>query len=492
MHLNVKADLEEKVNAACMEDDTGKVQLSVDLHESVRTIGELQSELSSKVRQLELIQGEVKRITDSRDAADAKYQKEIREANDVVSIAEKNNERLSQENMRFGYNLKMKETELLASNHEVRRLTDLVSQLEVSNKELSRKADSSSLEHLDADSVVLKLKGDLTRAEAEIAKQHDAFSKRVDAMARDSEEKVLKHSQQVSVLQTEILRLQSRSEIKAEARSTSGKSPDNPKREVSVASTARSMSPGTTGAILNALDEMSKNISSLSDRADRSDNINSASPNGNYPSRGRSTTRRSVSHGGGDPDDGGDESDDSEHSSDSDYPAGDPPGDGDDPTGESNRNQVRININPLRGDNAVRTTTETRRFKEHDTVKVPKFPTLPSLAAWKLQVGKNLVAAGGRVDQREISWWAEASKETSTFDSLEDSGEDRFVSLDLKLSISLSVMLREVNNEVTTSTAQKEHAASMQGKMLKGRQIAWFIFTFFKRNPKMGGALQRH
>ena len=486
MHLNVKADLEEKVNAACMEDDTGKVQLSVDLHESVRTIGELQSELSSKVRQLELIQGEVKRITDSRDAADAKYQKEIREANDVVSITEKNNERLSQENMRFGYNLKRKETELLASNHEVRRLTDLVSQLEVSNKELSRKADSSSLEHLDADSVVSKLKGDLTRAEAEIAKQHDAFSKRVDAMARDSEEKVLKHSQQVSVLQTEILRLQSRSEIKAEARSTHGKSPDNPKREVSVASTARSMSPGTTGAILNALDEMSKTISILSDRVDRSDNRNSASPNGNYPSRGRSTTRRSVSHGGGDPDDGGDESDDSEHSSDSDYLAGDPPGDGDDPTGESNRNQVRININPLRGDNAVRTTTETRRFKEHDTVKVPKFPTLPSLAAWKLQVGKNLAAAGGRVDQREISWWAEASKETSTFDSLEDSGEDRFVSLDLKLSISLSVMLREVNNEVTTSTAQKEHAASMQGKMLKGRQIAWLIFTFFKRNPKMG------
>ena len=108
MHLNIKADLEEKVNAACMEDDTGKVQLSVDLHESVRTIGELQSELSSKVRQLELIQGEVKRITDSRDAADAKYQKEIREANDVVSITEKNNERLSQENMRFGYNLKEK------------------------------------------------------------------------------------------------------------------------------------------------------------------------------------------------------------------------------------------------------------------------------------------------------------------------------------------------------------------------------------------------
>jgi hypothetical protein len=108
------------------------------------------------------------------------------------------------------------------------------------------------------------------------------------------------------------------------------------------------------------------------------------------------------------------------------------------------------------------------------------------LPAWKLQVGKNLVAAGGRIDQREIAWWAEVSKETSTFDSLADSGEERFVSLDLKLSISLSVMLKEVNNEVTASTAQKEQAAAQQNKMLKGRQIAWLLFTFFRRNPKMG------
>ena len=103
MHLNIKAGLEERVNAACMEDDTGNVQLSVDLHESVRTIGELQSEFLGKVRQLELIQGEVERITDSRDATGARCQKEIREANDVINATEKNNERLSKENMRLGY-----------------------------------------------------------------------------------------------------------------------------------------------------------------------------------------------------------------------------------------------------------------------------------------------------------------------------------------------------------------------------------------------------
>ena len=145
-----------------------------------------------------------------------------------------------------------------------------------------------------------------------------------------------------------------------------------------------------------------------------------------------------------------------------------------------------MNINARRGEGVVRTTTETRRFKEHDTVKVPRFPPLPNLSAWELQIGKNLVAAGGRIDQREIAWWAEASKDTSSFDTLEDSGEDRVVSLDLKLSISLGVMLKEVNNEVISSTAQGEHAAAVQGRMLKGRQIAWLIFNFFKRSPQMG------
>ena len=52
----------------------------------------------------------------------------------------------------------------------------------------------------------------------------------------------------------------------------------------------------------------------------------------------------------------------------------DPTGGGDDPTGEEDRSHARININPLRGESVGRTIAETRRFKEQDAVKVPKFP----------------------------------------------------------------------------------------------------------------------
>ena len=116
---------------------------------------------------------------------------------------------------------------------------------------------------------------------------------------------------------------------------------------------------------------MEQRISGLSEKVDKSDERASSARPSEEPARGRSITRRDPDG----PDDGDDDSDDSEHSSDSDFLEGEPPGEGDDPTGGEDRNPVRININPLRGEGGGKTTNETRRFKEHDTVKVPKFPT---------------------------------------------------------------------------------------------------------------------
>ena len=143
----------------------------------------------------------------------------------------------------------------------------------------------------------------------------------------------------------------------------------NPKRDVSVASKARSMSPGITHVILSAIERTEQRISGLSERVDKSDERASSGRPSEEPVRGRSITRRNVERNSPDePDDGDDDSDDSEHSSDSDFLEGEPPGEGEDPTREDERNRVRININPLRGEGVVRTTTGTRRSKEHDKV----------------------------------------------------------------------------------------------------------------------------
>jgi hypothetical protein len=100
-------------------------------------------------------------------------------------------------------------------------------------------------------------------------------------------------------------------------------------------------------------------------------------------------------------------------------------------------------------------------------------------------VAKNLAASSGRYDMKEIDWFVkDGFGEDVTFESLADSGEERFRSLDLKLSVALSKMLRSVNNALSTDVAQMEQKmAEDNGRMLTGRQIAYKIYLFYQSNP---------
>ena len=160
-----------------MEDDTGKVQLSVELHESIRTVGELQGELANMVRQYEAIQNEVKRITDTRDNVVkeketleqqvVQYQRELQRVNDATAETEKIVVRLTKENLALGFNTSKAEKEVLT-------LTGSIKQLEESAKEPSQKADSSS--DPNPDSVIAKFNSELARAKAENSSQQDVQS----------------------------------------------------------------------------------------------------------------------------------------------------------------------------------------------------------------------------------------------------------------------------------------------------------------------------
>ena len=157
-HRASLADLENKINVECMEDDTGKVQLSVDLHESVRAFGEFQGEPTSKVRQPDLIQTVVKRITDSRDAVVVErerlerqvvqYQNEIQRF-DRINVVVENDKRamvFDQVNKKHDFDA-LKDDEV--------KLKEIVSQFETSVRELSQKAGAPDS---DTNSVVAKLK----------------------------------------------------------------------------------------------------------------------------------------------------------------------------------------------------------------------------------------------------------------------------------------------------------------------------------------------
>ena len=68
-----------------------------------------------------------------------------------------------------------------------------------------------------------------------------------------------------------------------------------------------------------------------------------------------------------------------------------------DEEGDDDENDA--NVRTYAASDCERTITE-RRTREQDTVKVPAFPTLPSLTQWRIQIAKNLVTASGRLDLR--------------------------------------------------------------------------------------------
>lgn len=231
-HRASLADLEHKINVACVEDDIGKAQLSVDLRESLRAFGELQGELTSKVRQLDLVQTEFKRVTDSRGAVGVErerlehqvvqYQEEIQRL-DQINVAVENDKRA------MVFDEVNKQHDFDAFKDGGLKLKETVSQLGTSVRELSQKAGAPDS---DANSVVAKSSSEVIKAKAENASQQDIFSRKIDEMARASDEKILRYTTQIGALRGEVLRLQSQSENKSEARSGPNEILPNPKSEV--------------------------------------------------------------------------------------------------------------------------------------------------------------------------------------------------------------------------------------------------------------------
>ena len=187
---------------------------------------------------------------------------------------------------------------------EVFALKKVIKRLEESAKEYSQKAGSST--DPDPEFVIVKLNSEMARAKTENASQQNVFSRKIDDMARANDETLSKYVAQINTLHAEVLRLQHRQENSSEARSSKDVSAPNPKREISVASTARPLSLGTTQVILGAIERMEQRISGLSEKVNKSDERASGSRPSEEPARGRSVTRGAPDE----PDDGDDDSDD--------------------------------------------------------------------------------------------------------------------------------------------------------------------------------------
>ena len=85
---------------------------------------------------------------------------------------------------------------------------------------------------------------------------------------------------------------------------------------------------------------------------------------------------------------------------------------------------------------------------------------------------------------KETPWLAEAMPASQTFDALANSGLARFNMLGLRLSGAFTGIIRaeaRARSLLDDLTVQKERAQE-RGAIVKGRQILFMIYAFFKTN----------
>jgi len=133
---------------------------------------------------------------------------------------------------------------------------------------------------------------------------------------------------------------------------------------------------------------------------------------------------------------------------------------------------------------ATETVQRTIR-KEADKVVLPAFPNRPQLQSWRRGVARALVTASAYTDSAEVAWVSEAFNRSKKFEDFEDSGEERFQSLDQKMAVALHGIMKASENKarlIIDLLTVKEEQLFSRGKLATGRAILWLINEHFQTN----------
>ena len=114
--------------------------------------------------------------------------------------------------------------------------------------------------------------------------------------------------------------------------------------------------------------------------------------------------------------------------------------------------------------------------READSLVLAKLPQIAGYKNWKLVMKKKVASASGKPDL--CFAWLIAFETAATWEELENSG-DLWTSLDAKWAAALS---ESTHGPLATKIRNIEEKLATQGKMLKGRQMAWIIDNYFRIN----------
>ena len=128
--------------------------------------------------------------------------------------------------------------------------------------------------------------------------------------------------------------------------------------------------------------------------------------------------------------------------------------------------------------------------READKVVVPPFPKVTHLDSWMANCTANVLGACADPDHEEwIAWLQPAFRPNPDIDALNDSGDIKFKSIDVKLGVAMTDMIKNggdgaqdlyLNVNRSANKLMRDHA-----KLLKGRQIIAMMYESFRTRDRL-------
>ena len=157
---------------------------------------------------------------------------------------------------------------------------------------------------------------------------------------------------------------------------------------------------------------------------------------------------------------------------------------------EGGDNRSRKERRRLRDDREIKSERPRISRKEAERASIPTWPRIHQLDNWKMQLLMNVLSACADPDTDAwTKWLAQALGINPDLNFLNDSGGDRFATIDIKMAMGMQNMLRQAPDEakdVYLDATRHSELRHQQGVIVKGRELVALVMQSFRTSDRTG------
>ena len=156
---------------------------------------------------------------------------------------------------------------------------------------------------------------------------------------------------------------------------------------------------------------------------------------------------------------------------------------------EEEDNRARRGRRRLRDDRETKNERPRISRKEAERVSIPNWPKIQQIDNWKMQLLMNVLSACADPDTDTWTrWLAQALGLNPDLNALNDSGGDRFATIDIKMAMGMQNMLRQAPDEakdVYLDATRHSELRHQQGVIVKGRELVTLVMQSFRTSDRL-------